>query len=65
VSCVCLRLTFSFTNKILAAISSHACYFAHPDIAYFLVRLLHRLDENGNGTTNAAEAAAEAGVMRV
>jgi hypothetical protein len=52
------------------AISSHACYFAHPDVAYFLVRLLHRLDDSSNGAVAMEvgvemDVEAEAEVMRI
>lgn len=67
-------------NEYISAISSHACYFAHPDVSYFLVRLLYRLDEsNGGGgdgegkrgamalslSASSAAAVAEGEVMRV
>lgn len=56
------------TSTSTTAISSHACYFAHPDVAYFLVRLLHRLEETGNDIGDSAAPAASAAeeeVMRV
>ncbi len=41
-------------NEYVSSIAAHSCYFASPDVAYFLTKLVYHLDEEASGEEGEA-----------